>query len=237
MNINKLCILLTCTLFSVSVEASEKVYRIIAFKDGAGDIMSQRLIKKVYAKAGLKMKVVNYPGHRALLEANSGRADALLSRRKIILKKFTNLIAVSPALHEMKIQAFVTDKKFKVQGWKSLAPYKIILVRGQRGAINATKGMDVELTTNSTGAFKMLSKQRRDVYATTQINGIKYISELGLKNVKALPEPITTIKMHHIVHKKNKGLVDRLSKAIQELHESGEAKKIEDDFFSELQKK
>ena len=118
-------------------------------------IIAIRVMTAAYQRLGITMEIKHLPGERALQTANKGLVDGELFRKKDgITQLYPNLIRVPVAITVAEFVVFTKDKRFPVEGWQSLAPYKVGYVRGIKAIdANLINGTRSEMVTDHTQAF------------------------------------------------------------------------------------
>ena len=128
------------------------------------------------------------------------------------------------------------DKNFKLNGWESLRPYKIGIIRGHLYAVNGTKGMDVTIVKSNDLLFKMLDKGRVDMVIAQIPDALHAISELKLQGIEGVDPIIKSMQLYHYLHKKNIDLLPEIEAAIDDMASKGRIAAIEDAYISKLKK-
>ena len=222
LGISKIFILFIITL-NLTFAKEELVFS--ALQNSSLGKMVEEVLIEAYAKIDIEAKMRGLPGARALNIANSGEVDGAQLRVETILKKYKNLIMIPTPVYETEIVVFVKNKKFKVDGWDSLKPYRIGAPAGYTAILSHLKGFNYwELTYEQ--IFKMLDSGRVDIGVVDRFNGLNTIAKLNLKDINYLPTPLKTIKFYNFLHKKHKNILPKITKAMRELKEEGRLKEI-----------
>ncbi len=209
------------------VLAAPKVMHIAAFpKQNVQGKVAVGLIKAAYKKLGVEIEIHRLPGARSILQVDRGELDAELMRIKGMEDRFDNLVPVNIHLMYMQVAAFSRLKNISLQSWQDLKPYKIAYELGFKLLENNTKGMNVIKTSDPHHAFRLLNENKVEMVIDLKLDGMSYIKQQGLKDVKMIEPALKTFAVFHYVHIKHKNLVPQLEQALVTMHESGESAKI-----------
>ncbi|QTA91137.1 transporter substrate-binding domain-containing protein [Desulfonema magnum] len=194
--------------------------------------ISEAVLGEAFKRNYLKLILKTYPPKRAEKLASLGKVDGDAHRIYLFNKDHPDLIRVSEPVQSIRQSVFTKTANFKVKGWKSLAPYKILYMRGIKFAEKGLKGVVKKenlIPVDSTeSAFKMLSRGRGDVFITSPETGFRVIKKLSLENsgIKLLTPPLVVINLYTYLHKKHIKLVPKISDAIKEIKADGSYQKI-----------
>lgn len=192
--------------------------------------ISEMVLSKAYEKIDINLNFMPLPGQRSLVTSNSGESDGELFRINGIEKKFTNLIKVPTSINELHGIAY-SKKPILVNGWQSLSKFKIGIQRGIKFAERGTAGMNPIVVEENDQLFKMLDGGRIEIVVMAQVNALKTISRLPKVRIVQNKPSIQVYKLYHYLHKKNEPLVARLNKVLETMSQSGEIKKIRENYL------
>ena len=224
--------LIVSTLICSLVEAKSLV--LSSPKGAALHHASVLVLKEAYKKINVPVTFKEQPGARSLKTANAGKVDGEVTRINAVKKKFKNLVQIPVAINYLEGVVFTKDKTFKVNGWKSIKPYKIGIVRGSKFVEKGTKGMNTHVVASYKIAFNLLNKGKVDIVVAPYLAGYVNLKKMNLKNIKALKPAIVKLDLFHYLHKKHAGLVDKLKVELTKMKKDGSIKKIRKDFVSKL---
>ncbi len=189
--------------------------------------ISEQIVIRVYEKIGLKVEIVHVPLERQLSMANVGSFDGTGARQSGLEKAYPNLVMVpTPLIASEPMMVFTKDKTFEVKGWESVRPYKIGTIFGFKATGYAPEGLDVETASTIEQAFQKLDAGRTDVVIAAHTTGLAGLHKTGLKSIRMLQPPITTLSLYAYLNKKNSELLPKLDQAIKSLTASGEIQGI-----------
>lgn len=192
-------------------------------------VVAERVMAEAYKRLGLTMEIKRFPGERAIQSANAGLVDGELFRKKEgIEHAYPNLIRVPVVISLADFVVFTKGKVFRVEGWKSLLPYKVGYVRGVKAIeLNLVPGTKAEVVTNHALAFQKLAAGRSDVVVAVRSTGQETISGLGLKGITILEPPLVTIQSYHYLNVKNQRLLKPLTTVLRQMEHEGIIRNIQ----------
>lgn len=189
-------------------------------------VISEVILRQAYQRLGLEPLIRKYPAERAMQLADEGRVDGEVQRIDGIDGKYPNLIQVYPAINYIEGTVFSRDTEFTVNGWASLEPYRIGIIRGIKFAERDTAGMDVQRAGDYERLFRMLENQRFEIVVSPGINGECHIRRLGIEGIDKLEPAIMRFELFHYLHRDNADLVPDFSAVLEEMRISGELERI-----------
>ncbi|MFC1523437.1 substrate-binding periplasmic protein [Thermodesulfobacteriota bacterium] len=196
----------------------------------------QQVVQEGYQQAGIEIKITEMPAQRSLLEANEGRVDGELVRTKFIEPISPNLIRIPVSIYLYKSMAF-SKQKIRINGWRSLKPYKLGFLRGHKQVEEKLKGLTYKRVENSDQLFKMMDAERLDVVIIGRARGLRTIQQLNLEKIKVLEPPLSELNLYHYLHKRHQHLVSKMTKIFQKMEDNGRIKQINDQFEMSLRGK
>ncbi len=229
-------IIIMSFLLTVSPVQAEKKLIFSGLQNSKLGQMVEDVIKKAYQQIGITAETKWMPGVRALNVANNGEVDGAQLRVASIRKKFTNLIMIPIPVYETKIVAFTKNKKFSIQGWNDLKPYRIAVPAGYTAILDNVQGFNY-WSVNYRQIFKMLDSDRVDIGVVDSFNGMVTISQLGIKGISSLEPPLKSIQFFNFLHKKHKNIVPQITQSLQQMQDEGKIQEIWAEFESKFARK
>jgi len=224
LKISKVWVILVLTM--LHLQAIETL-TFTSIKNAAFENFALSVMEKVYLSMDIKINLVPVPAKRSLKLANSGDGfDGELFRISGVEKIYTNLIPIKVPLHESNWMVYSQDKSIKVNGWKSLKPYKIGIRRGVVTTEKGTKGMKIEVVNSNEQLFKLLQRKRIDVAILSSGNGQKLLRKAAYSNIYQLETPVHKVNVYHYIHKKNIHIVPKVTQIMNNLKKEGIIAKI-----------
>ncbi len=197
--------------------------------------ISEQVLVEAYQKLDMKIEFVSFPAKRGLMISNEGAVDGEVHRIKKVDYKYPNLIRVPTAINLAEVVVFTIENPFKVDGWQSLKPYKIGILRGIVVVEQGTREMDVEAFNSYDQVLMMLNFKRIDVGVLTRIGGLYYLSSLEFKDIEMLEPPILQHGLYHYLHVKHEALVPRINGVLKKMQASGRINEIRELYIQSLQ--
>ena len=222
-------ILLIAILVTPPVMAQTSTIVLATFDQAAPRLsVSELVMREVYRKLDIEMKLDRHPGNRVLSLANSGKVDGVLLRATVIESLARNLVKIPTPIAHIRYTAYTKKSKaFTVNGWDSLKPYKIGILRGIKQNEERTKHLNREIITTYPSLFKMLYLERVEVAVFTELDGLYALKKLNLHNdIINLSPPLEVVPSYHFLHKKHSKLIARVSNLMQEMQSSGELQEL-----------
>lgn len=184
-----------------------------------GHIMSQ-----AYARLGYELQLLPLPLRRGVAKANAGDYDGELYRVRAITADFPNLLAVPTPVGAVEFQAFALQP-LPLDGWSSLAAYRLGSEMGVKHIEYNTRGMRVSFALKPEQLFLMLKAGRIDVVVLEKNSARLALLELGARGelpvgLQALGV-IDRVMLHTFLHRKHEALLPRVDQALRELTAQG----------------
>lgn len=191
------------------------------------DYYAFSVLKAAYAKLDIEVHTKRLPAWRSLLEASEGKSDGEVNRIAAIESNHPNLIRIPIPINKLESMAYTCDPDITVNGWKSLARYRIGIRNGFRYAEIGTLGMPhVYKSDTWTKLFELLVSGRVDVVvAVKEASFIPSKSALGAC-IKTVGPPLASIPLYHYIHKRHEDLVPGITLVLKEMLENGEVQRI-----------
>ncbi len=192
-------------------------------KDTPDQVVGAEILKVVYSKIGLSIRMVDFPGKRALMESSEGRVDGEVHRIFEIGEAYPALIRVPTPINYIEPSIFSRNHNFSITNCAALKDYTIGIVRGVKHAEICTGGMKhVQVFDYSTEMIEVIDAGRIDIGITAKINGLWLSKKMDMKSVNLLSPPLSRNMVYHYLHRKHKELVFKIDKILVEMKESGE---------------
>ncbi len=184
--------------------------------------LGEQIVNEAYSQLSLQVKIKEYPLARSTILSNDGVTDGELGAAASGTRnKFPNLIQIPVPLVYVEGVAFTINTEFVVDGWESLRPYKIGIVRGTKFAEPFIKDMKVVKVGTNRAMFEILELDRVDIVVAELLVGLVALRSLDVPGVKVLEPPIVRIPLYHYVHKKHKALIPRIHEVIKKMGDQG----------------
>lgn len=183
-------------------------------------VRAYQVMREAYRRLGLDLRPAMLPRERALISADSGETDGDLIRAAGIDAHYGNLVRVPEPVVTFDVIAFTAGLKFAVDGWDSLRPYSLCIMRGMKIAEQMTEGMQRLIANTADQAILMLSAGRCQI-AILGREVWPDVERLGAGPLRALDPPVARVPLYHYVHRRHAGLVPHLADALRGMRDDG----------------
>ncbi len=219
--------ILSLTGLATSWAAAE--IKISILQGRADSPIIEALVQEMGRRAGVAVKIERMPSARALILTDQGTFDGFAPRELSEAEQFTNLIRVVEPLRNAEIVAFSKGKGPELEGWESLASYRIAYLSGNEilktTPLEAKAVMPIESPSH---LFKMLYNDEADLALAEKLKGQAAVKELGIKGIEALKPPLAIIPLYLFLHQKHQILAEEMAQALRNMKGDGTHQKIID---------
>lgn len=197
---------------------------------------SKQIIVRAYHHIGIKVAFTEMPCRRSIELANRGIYDGEVGKIPGTSSSFSNLIAVESPIFMIEGVAFTKSVSRKITSWDDLKGLKIGIVSGQLFAEQGTKGMKPVIASHFSQLVSLLVIDRIDI-------GIGLLQDYQLmkatetstnQEIHMVGQPLFTAPLFHLIHKKHKSLVPRLTETLKTMWENGETTEIHQQTLEKL---
>ena len=188
-----------------------------------------KFLKEVLETLDYELEVQQFQSALCLELSNSGQVDGEIWRIKGLDTEYQNLTRVPVAIWSHPELAFV-KKDIELDGWQSLAPYRVAFRVGTKVVENNIQGIvknQVPLGTIDEG-FELLAKGEVDVVISDNIVGSVLLESEKYKRsgIAQIVKPLDTALLFTYLHKKHSDFVPLFAKAIRTAKQNGTYAKI-----------
>ena len=121
---------------------------------------ARQILREAYFKLGYQLDFAFVYGERDLLDSAAGRADGELARVGGVEREFPGLLR-TPVSHTATQQvAFARARSIQIDGWRGLAPYKIVFRQEDEIAERRTRDMRRFFAKTDIAALKMVENRK-----------------------------------------------------------------------------
>lgn len=219
-------VLLTLVLAATVGSASDDPFVIAEIEGSADGVAGRKIVQAAYDELGINVTFRALPAAEALRQSNAGEADAELQRINGITDRFANLVQVPIPINVIYGVAFSVDYRFPVDGWHSLRPYRIGIVRGILFSEEQTRHMEVQVAENYEELFRLLHAGEVDVVVVPRIQALAHLRRTGDDRVVQMDGVLEMLFLYHYVHRDHADLVPGLTAAFKRLLQSGETRRV-----------
>jgi ABC-type amino acid transport substrate-binding protein len=216
-------------LGAIGTVRAQAAVRIARLENVPDQFLGGEMLAAIYKRLGIGVEFVDLPAKRSLIESSEGRVDGEVQRILAVQDQYPTLVAVQPSFNFIEPAAFVrSGVSLRVEGWKSLAPRSIGIVRGVGSSERGTQGMAaVEPVTTMENLMQSLDAGRFEVAVNDRFSGLLVIRKLGLEGkLQPVDPPLEHIPLHHFLHERHRELVPKVGQVIRGMQVSGELDRL-----------
>lgn len=219
--LHRLCLLLA----ALAAPASADEIR-IAIGQGAISQVALSVLREAYRRVGITVAATATQADRSLREANRGDLDGLPARVAGLETRYPNLIRIPVAVVTVDAMAFGNKVPLALNGWDSLRPYRIGILKGVQYAAEGTRGMQVEAVPDNVQLFTKLESGEIDFAVATRIEGVLMMRELRTKKVVMLEPALSKVVLYHYLHASRRDMVPKITASLTEMEREGRMRHI-----------
>lgn len=181
-----------------------------------------RLLMEAFRRMHQPVEIIQLPAERSLINANRGVTDGDFVRIEGIEALYPDLIRVPEKITDFEFVAFSRHITIPIDGWESLRPYHVAIVRGwkilEKNIVDTASLVQVK---NQRLLFTMLDKNRVDIVVYSRFEGYWVLRQLHIQGVKALEPPLAVKAMYLYLNKRHKDLVPIIARCLREMKKDG----------------
>ncbi len=234
-NIFVLFFVFSCFLFTSSLGAQERLV-LSRIEGDFIEVYVEKILSEAYRRIGIQVEYKQFPPKRSLLTSNQGLTDGEMIRIKGIEKEFPNLLMVASPVTSIEIVVFTKNQIFRVNGWQSLKPYRIAIVRGILVVEIGTKNMNTFSFNTMGKALHLVGLEKYDITILPRIDGLGHLKQLNIPNIEILEPPVARVDLYHYLHKRHEKLIPVITESLRIMNQDGTVKSMRDQFITELMK-
>lgn len=198
-------------------------------------VFTERVMREAYGRLDIAVEFASLPAARALVTSNSGQADGELYRIKDMHLKYPNLIMIPVPIGVMEGVAITVDPAIRLNDWDSLRAHRVCIRNGVKFAEAGTRGMNPDIANSNDHLFTMLGKGRCDVIVLARLTSLAISRDFTMRSGKPVQYHLMqTYPLFHYLHKKNAGLVSRLTLVLEAMEADGTIALIREQYIDEV---
>ena len=191
------------------------------------------IYSEAFKRLGYNFKLINLPGERSLVDANSGVVDGEAARiASLKSDKYSNLIQVSEPIFVIREGVYSTDTSIRINGWESLRGkgFKVGLFKGTKSVEKKlplyVEKENIVTLTGFEQCLKMLQARRIDLFIlTTLMEESAPMKSDAYKDVKRVGV-VEEKTVYPWFHKRHKELVSPLAYTLKAMKAEGTLQKL-----------
>lgn len=180
------------------------------------------VITEAFRRIDYRIKIVDLPAERSLINANNGITDGDFVRVSGLKRLYPNLIRVPEKIVDFEFVAFSRNARISTNNWDGLRPYDVAIVRGWKLLEeNIIGARSLTLTDNQDQLFNLLKKGRADVVVYSGFEGAALLDSMEIKDAVALAPPLAVRAMYLYLNRRHRNLVVPLVNVLREMKADG----------------
>lgn len=187
---------------------------------------AEQVLRKVYSKTGMTLKVKKFPGSRSLIVSNNGGVDGELARISGIEKKYTNLYRLPYPIGFGELVLFSLRDVSKIRDVKTVGGSSFGYYRGMAAADRILKDENAYKIKAIGSLFSMLTLGRLDHILILKSDGLRYLENNKLDIPIYYSQHILKEPVYHYLHKSNSSLIKKIEQQLKAMHNSGELMRL-----------
>jgi polar amino acid transport system substrate-binding protein len=213
--------ILTCPLITGVYSLDAKALVFTTIEGSSNSIPCIEILREAYGRMGIQIRITFYPGERSLMVANKGVTDGEIQRISGLSRTYTNLIQIPESIGRMEGCVYSNDHDFTVNGWESLAPYQVGVMKGGKFAETPTLDMNRVVSYDQEDLFKLLNENRIELAVLGCRTGNSILKKRKYSAIKRLSPSIAGHPIYHYLHKRHLSHVPKLTKVISDMKNEG----------------
>ena len=219
------CLLLCLLLFLTSLSSAE--IKISTLNSHMPRIQASAMVMgRIYRQLQVDWRLLRIPTDDAISGANSGVVDGELVRIKGVEDSLSRLQRIPYPIARIKLIAYTAEGSDAVTNIADLAERSIAVIRGVALTDGLTKGQERHYADTVEGLFRLMETNQADIVLTFRLDAELYLQSIDQQSRYVASEPLMEVEMFHYLHKRNADLIDRVSRHMQRLEQTGELERM-----------
>lgn len=221
---HRLLLCLFMCVFSLSdLVHAEQTLRFSGFDAPVLMADAEAVLAPAYAELGIRFEVVKSPGHRALLDAASGKTDGELVRFQHVETLYDSLVRVKVPIVMVRTFAYTNKPELLGKQFSELKHLRIGYVIAVRFTQKLAEGFaETWEAETPEQLFEMLQRDRVDLVMVSDVEGNRAISQMELSNVFPLASSQRDVPFFHFLHIKHADLVPQIETVLRRRGSGGD---------------
>lgn len=231
-----LLFMLLVTVFSCThsqTEVRADIWRVGAVEQYPLNGVIAEVMTEAYARAGLQFEISEWPSPRSVQLADQGILDAELGRIEGIGAIYPNLIKVPVLLMTFEIVAVTADPDLAGTPLAALNQYRLGISPGMPLYDQINLPTDEAFQPSTAQQLLRMTQARRVDFALIPVTLAQEWQQSSSKTLYILPGKLATFRIYHFINAKHADRLDALTRALQEIKDSGRIEALLRDFSDE----
>lgn len=175
-----------------------------------------------FRRAGLRLKLIQLPSERALMNANAGIDDGDAGRVAGIKTLYPNLVPIPQKLFDQHFVAFTRNASLPHANWQNLRTFSVGYIRGSKIIEkNIPPGTQTLPATDAEQLMTMLDKGRIDIAIYRRWEGQALAQKMGIQDLRILEPSLAETAVYIYLHKKYLDKVPLIAAALRDIRAEG----------------
>ena len=186
-------------------------------RDGLEDL----LMREIFSRLGIAIKIVHVPSERGMQDLNSGRHDGVLSRIMGLQDIYPNIVPFEERASVFSFVAFSRRSDIRISEWNDLGGHRVALINGWKILETNAQGREIVKVRGAEQLFRLLDADRVDVALYARLPGIWLAAQLGYDDIRAHHPPLARRDKFFYLHERHRNLIGSASEALREMKRDG----------------
>lgn len=178
------------------------------------------LVRAIYNRMGLTCEFLEMPSERALVEVNSGGADAEIGRTENLTSRYPGILYTAEPLLTTGLTGWVlSNSRLQVDAVGDLRAFRIGILRGNKAAEQfvQAQGLSTQSVTTLESLAKMLQANRIDLVIMPEAADPSVLKSVAKKISIGVPH----YPVYHLFSKEHQDLVPRWDVVLRAMKANG----------------
>ena len=205
-----------------------------AVAGSADAIAGEAVLREAYSQIDIDVDIRWLEADEGLAASAAGAFDGSLQRIGGITERYPHLIEVPIPINYLQAVALSTDPSITIDGWASLRPYRVGLVRG---ILFIEEGLSVGERVYAEDYSDLLAQLRAgvtDVAIAPRVNSWEARHGPEGLGVVELPGVLQTVALYHYLHDSNEALVPLIQYVLRNMIQDATIWRIREEAYRNL---
>ncbi len=179
---------------------------------------------KIFNTLGYDLSIQRLPAARALIDVDTGIADATAVRIEGMEARYRHLLRVPESLSQRQFVAVVAADNYSDISAKNIDQLNVAFISGRMMAAHlSVHARSVTRVDNIKQLYKLLLSKKVDMIITTRTRVLRHIETQGLQQQVRIVKPALAVKpMYMYVNEKHAPLIAQLVEIIRDMKRHGD---------------
>lgn len=206
-----------------------------AIENSENSNISEQVLREAYRELGKEIKVLHFPGKRALQMSNLGRVDGELFRIGGLSEDFPNLLQLPTCINLLEGVHVSAYNNYDIKSWEDLEPFIVGVQRGikfaERG-VASVENLRVLTVNHNRQLGSALRNERIQVAVLARLNAIKLLQADPTGTLVVSGTPIVQHKLFHYLNRKHADLAKEIDRVLEKMASTGRIEEIREHYIT-----